>query len=151
MLYEKMEEWRQSFNFSKMFQEALAEAINKKEEFQRRLREDHDMSEIIERLKHEKKQAEGNYSENGHLKGLQWAKSAHYNDLMYALGLSSAKEMAEDDTLGGYFDNILSSDHIMQNTADGTNKYGVNKYGKLFLDGWRRGVRDFWNEIKEKI
>ena len=52
---------------------------------------------------------------------------------------------------GGYFDNILSSDHIMQNTADGTNKYGVNKYGKLFLDGWRRGVRDFWNEIKEII
>ena len=146
MLYEKMEEWRQSFNFSKMFQDALAEAINKKEEFQRRLQEDHDMSAIIDRLKHEKKQAEGNYSENGHLRGLQWAKSAHYNDLIYALGLSSAIEMTEDDTLGSYFSDILSSDNLMEKTAD-----GVNKYGRLFLDGWRRGVRDFWNEIKEKI
>jgi hypothetical protein len=146
MLYEKMEEWRQSFNFSKMFQDALAEAIHKKEEFQRRLQEDHDMSEIIERLKSEKKQAEGNYSENGHLKGLQWAKNAHYNDLMYALGLSSSKEMAEDDMLGCYFHTLIASDHLMEKTGD-----GINKYGKLFLDGWRRGVRDFWNEIKEKI
>jgi len=146
MLYEKMEEWRQSFNFSKMFQDALAEAINKKEEFQRRLREDHDMAAIIDRLKHEKKQAEGNYSENGHLKGLQWAKSAHYNDLIYALGLSSSKEMAVDEMLGSYFSGLFSSDHLMETTPD-----GVNKYGKLFLDGWRRGVRDFWNEIKEKI
>ncbi len=152
MLYEKMEEWRQSFNFSKMFQDALAEAIHKKEEFQRRLQEDHDMAAIIDRLKQEKKQAEGNYSENGHIKGLQWAKSAHYNDLIYALGLSSAKEMTEDDTLGEYFNTIICSDHIMKNTTtDGVNNHGINKYAKLFLDGWRRGVRDFWNEIKEKI
>ncbi|MBF0572260.1 MAG: hypothetical protein HQK69_00660 [Desulfamplus sp.] len=146
MLYEKMEEWRQSFNFSKMFQDALAEAIHKKEEFQKRLQEDHDMAAIIDRLKHEKKQAEGNYSENGHSKGLQWAKNAHYNDLVYALGLSSAVEMIKDDTLGGYFNNLLSSENLIEKTAE-----GANKYGRLFLDGWRRGVRDFWNEIKEKI
>ncbi|MBF0377908.1 MAG: hypothetical protein HQK72_10555 [Desulfamplus sp.] len=146
MLYEKMEEWRQSFNFSKMFQDALAEAIHKKEEFQRRLQEDHDMAAIIDRLKNEKKQAEVNYSENGHAKGLQWAKNAHYNDLIYALGLSSALEMAKDDTLGSYFNNLLSSEELVEKKTD-----GIGKYGRLFLDGWRRGVRDFWNEIKEKI
>ncbi|MBF0203359.1 MAG: hypothetical protein HQK67_03390, partial [Desulfamplus sp.] len=124
MLYEKMEEWRQSFNLSKMFQDALAEAIHKKEEFQRRLREDHDMAEIIDRLKHEKKQSEGNCSENGHIRGLQWAKNAHYNELMYALGLSSAKEMAEDEMLGGYFNSLFSLDQLMEKTEDGVNKYG---------------------------
>ncbi len=148
MLHEKMEEWRKSFNLSKMFQDALAEAINKKEEFQRHLQEDHDMSEIIERLKHEKKQSEGNYFDNGKLQGVKWAKNAHYDDLMYALGLSVAAPslMTEDRMLGKYFSDLVASDHFIDISMD-----NINKYGKLFLDGWLRGVMDFWNEIKEKI
>lgn len=146
MLHEKMEEWRKSFNLSKMFQDALTDAIHKKEEFQRRLQEDQDMSQIIERLKHEKEQSEGSYFENGKLQGVKWAKSAHYDDLMYALKLTSPSQMAGDRMLGEYFSNLAESDHFAEISAD-----NINKYGKLFLDGWRRGVREFWNEIKEKI
>ena len=34
MLHEKLNKWRESFNLSKMFQDALLDAIQKKEEFQ---------------------------------------------------------------------------------------------------------------------
>lgn len=146
ILHEKMEEWRKSFNLSKMFQDALTDAIHKKEEFQRRLQEDHDMCEIIDRLKHEKKKSEGNYFENGKLQGVKWAKSAHYDDLMYALELTAPSQMAGDWMLGEYFCELVSSDHFIEISVENT-----NKYGKLFLDGWRKGVKEFWNEVKEKI
>lgn len=146
MLYEKMEEWRKSFNLSKMFQDALTEAIHKKEEFQRRLQEDHDMAQIIERLRNEKRQTEGNYSEKGKMEGLHWAKNAHYQDLMYALELNDAEHMIKDETLGSYFKAIGGSDNFIEISSE-----HINKYGKLFLDGWRRGVKAFWNEIREKI
>ncbi|SLM30479.1 conserved hypothetical protein [Desulfamplus magnetovallimortis] len=146
MLYEKMEDWRKSFNLSKMFQDALTEAIHKKEEFQRRIKEDHDMSQIIERLKNEKRQSEGNYSENGKMHGFKWAKSAHYEDLMYALELKGHSQMASDKMLGSYFSELAESDHFIDISSD-----TINKYGKLFLDGWRKGVKEFWNEVKEKI
>lgn len=35
LLYEKMERWRRSFNLSKMFQDAVAEAIQKKRTFRK--------------------------------------------------------------------------------------------------------------------
>ncbi len=148
MLHEKMEEWRKSFNLSKMFQDALTEAINKKEEFQRRLQEDINTSEIIERLRREKMQSEGNYAERGKSEGLQWAKRAHYDDLMYALDLNSANEndIPNDARLGMYFTETINSDDLMETSAD-----GVNKYAKLFLESWSKGLSEFWNEIKEKI
>src|SRR5210317_1232842 len=85
MLYEKMERWRRSFNLSKMFQDAVAEAIQKKEDFQKRLQEDLDLSDVIERLRSEKAQSEGNFFDTGKRDGVLWAKSASYDDIMYAL------------------------------------------------------------------
>ena len=146
MLHEKMEEWRKSFNLSKMFQDALTEAIHRKEEFQRRMQEDANMSEIIERLRREKKLSEGNYSENGRVQGLQWAKTARYDDLMHVLELNSAAQIAGDTMLYHYFADIVSADPHLELSGD-----NLNKYTKLFLEGWRKGLSEFWNEIKEKI
>ena len=36
-LHEKLNEWRSSFNLSKMFQDALSDAIKKKEAFSKKL------------------------------------------------------------------------------------------------------------------
>ncbi len=58
MLHEKLNKWRESFNLSKMFQDTLLDAIQKKEEFQKRISKDFDMSEIINRLKQEKLESE---------------------------------------------------------------------------------------------
>ncbi|SMC49793.1 hypothetical protein SAMN02746065_10348 [Desulfocicer vacuolatum DSM 3385] len=146
MLHEKMEEWRKSFNLSKMFQEALTEAIQKKEAFQKRLQEDHDLVDIIERLRYEKMQSEGNYSENGRIEGIEWVKKAHYDDLLYVLDFFPLSSMVTDPRLDAYFSPIITKDPLMEITPE-----GINKYTKLFIEGWHRGVVEFWNEIKEKI
>ena len=96
MLYEKLSKWRESFNLSKMFQDALLEAIQKKEEFQKRIKQDFDMSEIIERLKIEKFESEKNYLEMGLHKGLEWAKRAHYEDLVYAVGFEETHNIIKE-------------------------------------------------------
>lgn len=139
LLHEKMEEWRQSFNLSKMFQDALAEAIHKKEEFQRRFHEDTTMSETIERLRREKKISEGNFLENGRTQGLQWAKSAHYDDLMYALTFDSVTALANDGRLVQNFSPNIEKDQL------------TDRHARLFIQGWQRGINEFWNEIKEKL
>ena len=139
LLHEKLEEWRQSFNLSKMFQDALAEAILKKEEFQRRFQEDTSMAETIERLRREKKISEGSFLENGRIEGFQWAKSAHYDDLMYALTFESVTALAEDGRLGQNFFSGIEKDKL------------TDRHAHLFIQGWQRGINDFWNEIKEKI
>ena len=146
MLHEKMEEWRKSFNLSKMFQEALSDAIQKKEAFQRRLQEDHDMVDIIERLRYEKMQSEGNYSENGRLKGIEWAKSAHYDDLMYVIELTPVTRMISDPRMEMYFSGIIGKDPLMEASTE-----AINKHARLFIEGWHRGVTELWNEIKEKL
>ncbi len=146
ILHEKMEEWRKSFNLSKMFQDALSEAIHKKEDFHRRIQEDMDMAGILERLKREKRQSEGNYVEKGHSEGLTWAKTAHYNDIIHALKMESPLEMVKDSIMGSYFEKCLKGTCFM----DGVGKE-LDKYSRLFLEGWKKGLSDFWNEIKEKL
>ncbi len=146
MLHEKLEEWRKSFNLSKMFQDALSEAIHKKEEFQKRLQDDLSMSETIERLKLEKRLSEGNYAENGRIEGFLWAKSAHYDDLMYALSFDSAAAMATDERLSACFGETIASDYLMEQSGE-----ALNKHTKLFIEGWRTGVNEFWKEIEEKL
>lgn len=141
LLHEKLEEWRQSFNLSKMFQDALAEAILKKEEFQRRFQEDTSMAETIERLRREKKISEGNFLENGRVEGFQWAKSAHYDDLMYALTFDSVTALAADERLVQNFsqDMDMKKDQL------------TDRHTRLFIQGWQSGINEFWNAIKEKL
>lgn len=146
MLHEKMEEWRRSFNLSKMFQDALSEAIQKKEEFQRRLQEDATMSEIIERLKQEKKMSEGNYVNRGKNDGVAWAKTAHYDDLMHAVELDTSSKLAMDVRMAPHVCRKIATDPVMDITPE-----GLNKYARLYVDGWRKGIYEFWNAIKEKI
>ncbi len=145
-LHKKLTKWRRSFNLSKMFQEALLEAIQKKEEFHKRVIQDFDMSEIITRLKKEKFESEKNYLQMGIDKGLEWAKRAHYDDLVYAIGFQNSYNIIEDSKFSYYFDEIFNSDHLASFSKD-----NLNQYAKNFIDGWSKGVSDFYNEIVEKL
>ena len=84
-LYAKMDKWRRSINFSKEFQKHISRVIQRKEDLKERLKGDDEMQEIIERLRDEKTEALGDFSEMGFEAGLMWAKEAHYIEIQDAL------------------------------------------------------------------
>lgn len=146
MLHEKMEKWRESFNLSKMFQDAVTDAIQKKEELQKRIREDLDLNQIVERLRQEKMHSEGKYQETGKIDGVRWARAAHYEDLMYARAWDDFAGAAKDRVLGDYFTEKLRTSGLMEGTAEGD-----NPYLRVYLEGWKSGVEQFWSEICDKL
>lgn len=146
MLHEKLEKWRESFNLSKMFQEAVSEAIQRKEDFQKRIREDLDLGQIIDRLRREKLQSEGNYLETGKKDGILWAKNAHYDHLRYALAWSDLDNATRDSILGPYFSEVFAA-----NRLEGDDTYSRSEYLKNYLCGWKQGIEVFWLEIKERL
>lgn len=146
LLHEKLEKWRESFNLSKMFQDAVAEAIQRKEEFQKRLREDLDLSQIIDRLRHEKMQSEGNYFQSGKNDGILWAKTAHYDDLQYALHWTNLENATKDEILGHYFSTNPPASRLLLSST-----YPDTKYALSYLQGWKQGIEQFWDEIREKL
>lgn len=146
ILHEKLKKWRTSFNFSKMFQDTLTEAIQKKEAFRKRFSEDFDMSEIIKRLKHEKLIWEKKYYEIGKAEGLQWAKTAHYEDLLYVSQFDTTYRLISDLKMNQYFEQIYqSTDFVKYSNSDSLN------HKQIFTNGWFKGVLEFWNQIEEKI
>ncbi len=146
LLYEKLERWRRSFNLSKMFQDAVAEAIQKKEDFQRRIKQDLDLGDVIERLRKEKAHSDGNLFDTGKQDGVLWAKSASYDDIIYALAWEDLEKGARDGILGPYFSEKIRKDRLMVINDD-----GINEYVRIYIKGWKRGLTDFWDEIKEKL
>ncbi len=146
LLHEKLTEWRTSFNFSKMFQDALTDAIQKKEEFQKRFSEDFDMSEIIRRLKHEKLIWEKKYYKLGRTEGLRWAKTIHYEDLLYVLHFEDTYKLISDPKMNEYFEQIYQTTDL----ATYSNSNAID-HEQMFIDGWYKGVLEFWNQVKEKI
>ncbi len=146
MLHEQLEKWRESFNLSKMFQDAVSEAIQRKEDFQKRIREDLDLGQIIERLRREKMQSEGNYLETGKNDGILWAKTAHYDNLKYALHWTDLENATKDEVLGYYFAETFNLNRFTE-----SNTYCQPEYLLNYLKGWKQGIEYFWAEIKEKL
>ncbi|MCP3875851.1 MAG: hypothetical protein GY699_22195 [Desulfobacteraceae bacterium] len=146
LLHEKLKEWRNSFNFSKMFQDTLTEAIQKKEAFQKRFSEDFDMPEIIKRLKQEKLIWEKKYYQLGKEAALNWAKVAHYEDLLYVVRFNGTYELISDPNMNEYFEQIYNSTDLVKYA-----KSGSVDHEQLFIDGWFNGIFEFWNQVKEKL
>jgi Arc/MetJ-type ribon-helix-helix transcriptional regulator len=146
MLHEKMEKWRESFNLSKMFQDAVMEAIQKKEDFQKRIREDLDLQDIIGRLRQEKARSEGDSFESGRQDGLLWARSAHYDDLMYAVTWTDYDIAVKDLILGGFFRDRLKDRQLLKANAEGDGESFL-----IYVKGWKNGIEQFWNEIRDKL
>ena len=146
LLHEKMEKWRRSFNLSKMLQDAIAEAIQRKEDFQKRIQEDLNLSEIVDRLKREKEHSEGNFFETGRHDGLALAKTAHYDDIQYALGWEDLENAARDSVLGVYFTGKLEKIQGKEKCRD-----GADGYAGVYLAGWKKGLCEFWDEVKHKL
>ena len=146
LLHDKLKEWRKSFNLSKMFQEALTDAIKTKEDFHKRFSEDFDMPEIIKRLQLEKLTWEKKFFKIGKIEGLKWARIAPYVDLLYVLDFKDTYKIVSDPLVSDYFDQIYQDIEL--------EKYSNNSavgHEQMFIDGWIKGVKEFWEQVKEKL
>jgi predicted CopG family antitoxin len=150
-LYEKMAQWRSSFNFSRVFQRTIAGLIQSKEEFQKKLMQDFDLSAVVERLKKEKQETEHSYLEKGKKDALEWLKTAHYKDILYALKWVPGDEPARDETLGDYFAQRLKQVYRAGLTEMSSQTFRVNQAVKKYISGWKEGVQEFWNAVKDEI
>lgn len=159
-LHEKMEKWKESFNFSRVFQEAISEKIQRKEDFQERLKGGSNMQTIIERLKEEKIKSGEDYYEEGKKDGLEWAKAAHYDEIQYALQWETVKDIQQhqpglfatdptkDEVLGEYFGEVMKEDLYM---GFDTNHDMPNDHFIAWEIGWKEGIEAFWNEVAEHL
>lgn len=149
-LYEKLNEWRSTFNLSKMFQDALSDAIEKKEAFSKRLSEEFDMTQIINRLQQEKAQWLKKFYNAGRNRGFGWAQAAHYQDLLYVLDCDdtceAGQKIVRHSRFKAYFEHIYDV-HDLTRYA----RQGDVDHEKKFLEGWFDGVNAFWNEVREHI
>lgn len=146
LLHEKLKEWRDSFNLSKMFQEAVTEAIQKKEIFQKRFSEEFDMPEIIRRLQQEKMIWEKQFFKSGKKEGLQWAGTAHYGDLLYVVNFTDTYQLTHDSKFSQYFEQVHDRYELDKYASEGAVDHEL-----MFMDGWFNGVAEFWNQVKEQI
>lgn len=150
-LHEKMREWKSALNFSKVFQNAVASMISKKEILRHKLSEEIDLTSVIDRLKREKMEFESNIVENGKKDGLEWSKTAHYKELQYALSWEPNGNPAKDEQLGDYFSQALKK-YTKRLAATGRQAQNrLNELSRNYLDGWKEGVELFWNEVKDKL
>jgi len=152
-LQEKMQEWKDSFNYSAIFQEAVRKAIERKENFQEKMKGgDPDMEQVIERLRKEKEGSEEYWFEAGKDEGLSFGKHSHYDEIQIVLGTENLDVVMRELT---EHDEYFWADTFNKLRA----KLGIDDSMDLEDDSrfekWERGflmaVQEFWNEVKGKL
>lgn len=150
-LHEKMKEWKTTLNFSRVFQQAVANMIRKKEALRHKITEEIDLASVIDRLKREKFEFENTIVERGKKDGLEWSRTAHYRELQYALTWNPDENPSKDEHLGDYFSHILKKYRNWITETGRQAQSRLNEISLKYLDGWKEGVEIFWNEVKDKL
>lgn len=143
-LHQQIERWRNSFNLSRVFQEAVADVIRRKEELQARLGAE--IPEIIARLRREKEAVEQRWFKEGERLGLEWAKAASYIDLQRVLPQPAEALADPGGDLRDYFSQVVDFERRRQELAD-----GFEEFRRSFLKGWHAGVEQFWAIVKDQL
>jgi hypothetical protein len=151
-LYDKMKEWKSTLNFSRVFQNAISGMIQKKEALTTKIRNEFDISSIVDRLKKEKIDYEFNIRECGKKDAIEWCKTAHYDELQYALSwIAPYQNPDEDEKLGDYFSSMFDKHKKMLAATGKKAQQCFNDFSEKYLKGWKEGVDLFWNEVKDKL
>ena len=154
-LYEKMEKWKGEINFSGEFQKHISELIEKKERYKKRLKEVETMDDVIERLRSERDESQKEWEEIGKKEGLEWAKTAHYDEIQYVFNWNidemPSSDIAEGESLMRYFEEIFNTYPQLGIETDPYVESWVNESASVFMEGWIDGVSDFWDEVASKL
>jgi hypothetical protein len=151
-LFGKIDQWRSSFNLSKLFQDAVSEAIKAKEEFHRMLSGKEDIPQIVERLKAEKRGLLETARRDGETDGGTWAGKAHYVDLISVLplidgsrtgpGVSETASSAENQCV-----EVWERKH----RSTGAVSVELDDAKRVYREGWRAGVTGLWELVKDQL
>lgn len=163
-LYDRMQKWKDSLNFSGIFQEAVSNRIEKKEKFEnfkQQAKENIDMDKTIERLRKQRNESLEVECENGKHDGYEYAKVMSYDDFQNALSYETTKKKMEtynifsfnpcqDECFGDYFEEQFET------VADfGWEKKDGESIPNVYFREWEEafieGILVFWNEIKDKL
>lgn len=138
-LYSKIDKWRTGFNLSRIFQDAVAEAISKKEAFQERLTEEYSLPDIISRLKKEKAGWERSIKEQAEKAGSLWASRAHYEELLTAVN-SSSEQLFKLPQIQSQITETVQLIGTLPDVPEST-----------VQESWLKGVQNFWDSVRDKL
>ena len=145
-IYLKIERWRSAFNLSRVFQEAIEEAIERKEEFQKRLAQDVSLADVVRRLRREKLNYERKVFRRAEEEGRIWAAHAHYEDLV-AVADTTPEEIADSRTVRSHL-----ADTIARISVDCRRAFrSYDAFRQAVYSGWHAGVRAFWETVEDQL
>ena len=145
-LYHKIDRWRSGFNLSRIFQDAVSDAIRKKEEFQKRMGEETPLNDVIARLKKEKESWEDRLSTQAEKAGTFWASKAHYEELIMAVN-TSLDQVPEIPHVQKQISETL---HQLSQFPEALNDC-LESMKSTVQEGWLKGVQNFWETVRDKI
>jgi len=70
----------------------------------------------------------------------------HYDHLQYALQWTNLENATKDQVLGDYFSHVHLSNRLLDSNTCCTSEYFLN-----YLQGWKQGIEQLWEEVREKI
>ena len=84
--------------------------------------------------------------------GVEWCKTAHYDELQHALSwMAPYKDPDQDEELGDYFSDMFEKYKKRIAVTGKKAQDALNGFSEKYLKGWKEGVELFWNEVKDKL
>ncbi|MGH8916375.1 MAG: hypothetical protein ACRDZM_17895 [Acidimicrobiia bacterium] len=131
-LHNRLENWRDRLNISKVCQEALERELRRLEELPEDAKA---LGNLVERLSHEKADGERQWFSQGVSDGMTWARGASYVDLKAAA-----------DTTG-------PTPSVSSAIEDGKSSHSdvVGFDEDSYVAGWRFAAGEVWRRVATKI
>jgi post-segregation antitoxin (ccd killing protein) len=135
-LFKRLQIVKESFNISAICQEAIEREVSWQEQKKEVITK---MNEVITKLRLGKEKFDEKYFEMGKEAGLEDAKQMEYEEIMEVLCNQGA--IIKTDTWDSYQADV-SSDLQYEDKA-------FDVY--IYADGWAKGVKEFWDIVKEQL
>jgi len=160
-LHADLEKWRDQLNVSGICQEALRKEAARLEAV---ATAGDDLDAVVKRLRAEKDEWEKHWYEVGVQLGYEWARRARYRRLLESLDHAPAEDVVEFVT--GFSKGTMmrrestekvvvvypSIRHVLEEVPRAKGFVRLREYNTARLcAGWLKGVRDFWNQIKDAL
>ena len=147
IIYERMEKYKHSFDYSKVFQNAVEEVLDRREKFILSLSIDVDMETIANRYLEEEKNDHTEKEIQGNRDAVNWIKNASRKEIDRALkiievyGGGNITAIFNDPILGDYFEMMCKKYSFKEASDEMMN----------WVTGWWDGFQNAWSEIEEII